>query len=49
MIAIIYASMIIYYTLVIRMILGDSWEDSIYSGIIWPLWIYDEGKKMIIK
>ena len=48
-VSIIYTSMVIYYTLGIRFLLGDSWEDSIYCGIIWPVWAYSEMKKILIK
>lgn len=46
---IMYCMMVIYYTLGIRFVLKESWEDSIFSGVIFPIWIYEVSKNMLIR
>jgi hypothetical protein len=49
MIGLLYFVMAIYYMVGIRLLLKETWEDSFYSGMIWPIWIYENTKLLLKK
>jgi|DEB0MinimDraft_12_1074336.scaffolds.fasta_scaffold02503_12 hypothetical protein len=49
MILFIYLTHVIYYTIGLKVLFKGSLFDSFLLGLIWPIWVFSELKKNIIK